>query len=190
MTVAVWWAIFSVPLLVAVPEPAGGRRLSLAQAARAGFGQVAHTVRDIRRMPAIMLFLAAYVGVTLMGARIDLMPYSLFGFRISKFYLITTLIAMFQGGTQALSRAFYARLIPAGRAAEFFRVYNMMGKFAAIGGPLLMGAVARATGNPRAGMLAITGLFIAGAVLLWRVPSAPPAPIAGQGAVSAARRRG
>ena len=93
----------------------------------------------------ILICLAGYVGVTLVAGQIDLTPYHLFGFRISKFYLITVMIATFQGGSQALSRAFYSRLIPADRAAEFFGFYNMLGKFATIGGPLLMGVVARVT---------------------------------------------
>jgi UMF1 family MFS transporter len=44
-----------------------------------------------------------------------------------------------QGGIQALSRSYYARLIPHDQSAEFFGFYNMLGKFAAIVGPVLMG---------------------------------------------------
>jgi UMF1 family MFS transporter len=240
VTVAVWWAVFAIPLFFLVPEPAGGRRMSLLQGAREGFGQVIRTVREIRRQRSVLLFLlaywfyidgvdtvitmavdygrsigfgtgelvtalllvqfvgfpfaclmgfiasrwstkgtillclAAYIGVTLVGSQIDLQPYRLFGLRISKFYTITFMIAVVQGGTQALSRAFYSRLIPKANAAQFFGFYNMLGKFAAIMGPVLMGVVARATGSPRAGMRAVTVLFVIGAALLALVKTAPP----------------
>ena len=65
-----------------------------------------------------------------------------------------------------------ARLIPAEKSAEFFGFYNMLGKFAAILGPTLMGAVALWTGNPRFGILAIIPLFVIGGALLSRVKTA------------------
>ena len=51
------------------------------------------------------------------------------------------MIGFVQGGLQALSRSYYTRLIPHERAAEFFGFYNMLGKFAVIIGPLLVGFV-------------------------------------------------
>ena len=45
----------------------------------------------------------------------------------------------------------------------------MLGKFAAILGPIIMGTVGKLTGEPRAGILSIAILFIAGGLLLWRV---------------------
>jgi UMF1 family MFS transporter len=46
-----------------------------------------------------------------------------------------------------LSRSFYARLIPKEQSAEYFGFYNMLGKFAAIIGPMLMGIVGLAARN-------------------------------------------
>ena len=60
-------------------------------------------------------------------------------------------------------------LIPPEQGAEFFGCYNMVGKFATIIGPALMGGVAAITHNPRLGILAIIVLFVAGAALLLRV---------------------
>ncbi|HHH13750.1 MAG TPA: MFS transporter, partial [Thiolapillus brandeum] len=48
----------------------------------------------------------------------------------------------------------------------FFGVYNMLGKFAAVIGPLLVGMVGVATGSSRAGILAILVLFVGGAMVL------------------------
>jgi UMF1 family MFS transporter len=50
-------------------------------------------------------------------------------------------IGLVQGGIQALSRSYYSRLIPKNKAAEYYGFYNMLGKFAAILGPVLMGLV-------------------------------------------------
>ena len=73
------------------------------------------------------------------------------------------------GGVQALSRSMYARLIPAHQSAEFFGFFNMLGKFAAVMGPALMGVASIASGNVRFSILVIVVLFVVGAVLLMRV---------------------
>jgi UMF1 family MFS transporter len=86
-----------------------------------------------------------------------------------EFYLLAGTIGLVQGGVQALSRALYARLIPANKSGEFFGFYNMLGKFAAILGPLIMGVVSVTTGNPRLSILAIIVLFVAGGALLMAV---------------------
>ncbi len=85
------------------------------------------------------------------------------------FWGVAFLVASAMGGIQALSRSFYGRLIPAEKSAEFFGLYNVFGKFAAITGPLMMGLVGRMTGETRWGILSILLLFIAGGVLLGRV---------------------
>ncbi len=88
---------------------------------------------------------------------------------VKEFYFLAVMIGLVQGGVQALSRSFYARLIPADRAAEYFGVYNMMGKAAAVLGPLLMGAVAITTNNHRYSILSIIIFFIVGLFLLFFV---------------------
>jgi UMF1 family MFS transporter len=56
--------------------------------------------------------------------------------------------------------------VPEGKSSEFFGFYNMMGKFAAVLGPLLMAVTALLTGNSRLSILSILVLFIAGGTLL------------------------
>ncbi len=80
---------------------------------------------------AIFLGIYLYMGITVWGALMT---------RKDEFYLLAVLIGLVQGGIQALSRSYYARLIPKDRTAEFYGFYNMIGKFAAILGPALMGA--------------------------------------------------
>jgi UMF1 family MFS transporter len=87
----------------------------------------------------------------------------------TEFYALAVVIGLVQGGIQSLSRSLYARLIPPDQAGEFYGFYNMLGKFAAVIGPFLVGWVGVLSGSPRVGILSIAVLFLAGAVLLWRV---------------------
>lgn len=108
----------------------------------------------------ILIGLAAYMGITVWSYHMD---------QPREFYAIAVAIGLVQGGVQSLSRSFYARLIPRNEAAEFFGFYNLLGKFAAVIGPLLMGWVAVATGSTRISILSLLILFAAGMVLLLRV---------------------
>jgi MFS transporter, UMF1 family len=98
--------------------------------------------------------------------------------RVMVFWLIAFLVGSSMGGIQAISRSFFARLIPPECSAEFFGFYNVFGKFAAITGPFLMGFVGMLTGHSRWGVLSILLLFVVGALLLIKVdaPDRFPAP--------------
>ena len=95
--------------------------------------------------------------------------------RVPMFWVLSMLVASSQGGIQALSRSFYAGLIPANSSAEFFGFYNIFGKFAAIVGPVLVGVFAALTGDSSIGVLSLAVLFVAGGFLLTRVPAQPTA---------------
>ncbi len=221
MMVAVWWAVFSLPVFLFVPEPAG--EVSGWQAVRAGMCQLRYTLHEVRRLKMAGLFLVAYWlyidGVdTIMRMAVDfglslgfkanalivaLLITQFVGFPAAivfgrlgekagpkagiyvaiavyaaviiwayfiqaewEFYVLATAIGLVQGGIQSLSRSLYARLIPAGQSAEFFGFYNMLGKFAAVIGPVMMGYVALLTGSPRLSILSILVLFVAGALVL------------------------
>ncbi len=94
---------------------------------------------------------------------------------IGHFYALAVTIGLVQGGIQSLSRSYYATLVPQGKQGEFFGFYNMMGKFAAVLGPTVVGVTALLTGDTRIGMLSILVLFVGGALLLARVKTMPPA---------------
>jgi UMF1 family MFS transporter len=121
------------------------------------FGRLGERIGPKR---AIFMAIAVYVGVTIWAAMMR---------SEAEFYALAVVIGLVQGGIQALSRSFYTRLIPVDRAAEFFGFYNMLGKFAAVAGPLLVGGVSLLTGSPRWSILALLVLFGAGALLLTRV---------------------
>lgn len=224
LSVALWWALFSIPVWLYVPNGQGG---VVRSTERPGVWQeLATTWRELRALPAAFTFLIAYwlyidgvdtivrmavdYGLALgfgandlmtallltqlvgfpaallfgwLGTRIGAMRgiwaaiivymlVVLYAWRMNTafdFYLLAVVIGLVQGGIQALSRALFARLIPRDRAGAFFGLYNMMGKFAAVIGPLLVGAVAMALDDSRAGMLSILLLFIAAVLLLFRV---------------------
>jgi UMF1 family MFS transporter len=94
-----------------------------------------------------------------------------------EFYLLAIMIGLVQGGIQSLSRSFYAKIIPTDKSAEYFGFYNMLGKFAAVIGPVLMGGVGllvRSLGYSsnlasRLGIASISVLFLIGGTLLYFV---------------------
>jgi UMF1 family MFS transporter len=88
---------------------------------------------------------------------------------VYEFYVLALMIALVQGGIQALSRSYYSKMIPEEHAAEFFGFYNFLGKFAAILGPLLVALVALFSQNSRIAIASVAILFIAGATLLYFV---------------------
>jgi UMF1 family MFS transporter len=95
---------------------------------------------------------------------------------VRHFYLLAAVIGLVQGGIQSLSRSYYATLVPEGKQGEFFGFYNMMGKFAAVLGPTMVGVTALLSGDTRVGMLSILVLFVGGSMLLARVKPATGAP--------------
>lgn len=117
---------------------------------------------------AILIAIAVYLFVCIWGALMR---------DKHEFYILAITIGLVQGGIQALSRSFFAKIIPIDRSAEYFGFYNMLGKFAAVIGPLLMGGIgllARSFGYgsgiaSRASILSVTLLFIAGGTLFYFV---------------------
>lgn len=116
----------------------------------------------------ILIALAVYLFVCIWGAFIN---------ERYEFYMMAGIIGLVQGGVQALSRSYFASMIPKEKSAEYFGFYNMMGKSAAVIGPLLMGGVGlllvkmgldQETAS-RASITSIALLFIVGAFLLYQV---------------------
>jgi len=85
-------------------------------------------------------------------------------------FILGALIGSAQGGIQALSRSYYAKIIPKANANEFFGFYNIFGKFAAIMGPALMALTTSLTGSAQYSILAIIPLFIIGLTVFMTLP--------------------
>jgi len=90
---------------------------------------------------------------------------------ITDVFILGALIGSAQGGVQALSRSYFAKLVPKKQSNEFFGFYNIVGKFAAVLGPFLMAATTDLTGNGRYSILAIIPLFIIGLIVFLRLPN-------------------
>jgi UMF1 family MFS transporter len=132
------------------------------------FGLLAERIGTRR---GILIGIAVYALITFWATRID---------EARDFYALAIAVGLVQGGVQSLSRSLYAQLIPPDKSGEFFGFYNMMGKFAAVLGPALVGWTALATGSSRIGILSILVLFVAGGLVLLRVDvRRPPAPSGG-----------
>ena len=224
VAVAVWWALFSIPLFRRVPEPPaaggnGGRGFSVGIA----FSRLARTFSEVRRYKnAFLLFIAMLLyqdGIqtvirmaSVYGAEVGIdqnaqiaafvmvqfvgIPFSfLFGMMgtrfgtkrcifaaigvyivatslayfmttATEFFLLAFLVATVLGGSQALSRALFSRMVPPDRTSEFFGFYAVSERFATVFGPTLFGLSVAITGSSRSALLAIIGLFLAGAFVL------------------------
>ncbi|MGD2116902.1 MAG: MFS transporter [Chromatiales bacterium] len=223
--VAVWWALFSLPLLLFVREhrqddPPAGRVII------ASYRSLLQTLKRIMRLRMTFLFLLAYwfyidgvdtiirmavdfglsVGLESNGLLIALLVTQFVGFPAAllfghigqlkgpkfgisiclvvygvivfwayqlqqqwEFYVLAVAVGLVQGGVQSLSRSLFARLVPPQQKAAFFGFYNMLGKFAAVIGPVMVGTVALLTQDSRTSILSVLVLFGIGALLLARV---------------------
>jgi UMF1 family MFS transporter len=85
-----------------------------------------------------------------------------------EFYLLAVLLALVQGGTQALSRSLFASMIPRVRSSEFFGFYSVFEKAAGIAGPALFGLIALWSGSSRNAILSVLVFFLAGGIVLAR----------------------
>ncbi len=110
----------------------------------------------------LLVAIAAYFCITLFAA--------FFLREAFEFWILAICVGLFQGGIQALSRSEFGKLIPKEHANEYFGFFDIFGKYAAVLGTLLVSVFTQITGNPSIGVLSISVLFIAGFVLLWRMP--------------------
>jgi UMF1 family MFS transporter len=227
VTVALWWALFSIPLFRWVREPPPlGTPVHGLGAVRAGFRQLRATFTHLRLLRTAFTFLLAYwcyidavdtivrmavdyglaLGFPSRSLIVALLMVQFIGFpaaiafgrlgerlgpksgiylaiavyvgvvlfasqmtSVTEFYGLAVAIGLVQGGVQSLSRSLYARLVPPDKSAEFFGFFNMLGKFAAVLGPVLVGFMSLQSGNPRSSLLVLLVLFAVGVILLRRV---------------------
>jgi MFS transporter, UMF1 family len=226
VSVAIWWALFSVPLFRKVAEPTAPLRddtRSNLQLIGAAFSGLFRTLRELRRFKHAFLLLIAFViysdgigtiirmatsygtdlgldqssliaaillvqfaGIPfsfafgLLAGRIGAKPsifltlavyivISILGYYMQTardFYILALMVAMVQGGSQALSRSLFASMIPRDRSSEFFGFFSIFEKFGAIAGPATFEIASRATGSSRSAILSVMVFFIAGAAVL------------------------
>jgi len=79
------------------------------------------------------------------------------------------MVAIVQGGSQALSRSLYAALSPAAKSGEFFGLFGVMEKFSTIIGPILFALAGLIFGSSRPAILSLVLIFLIGGYLLTKV---------------------
>ena len=104
----------------------------------------------------IMIAIAAYTGIAI---------FAYFMSASWQFWVLAIFVGMFQGGIQALSRSYFAKIIPAERSGEFFGFYDICGKGASVIGTTLMGLVSQMTGSVNNGVGVIAVFFVIGLIL-------------------------
>jgi UMF1 family MFS transporter len=139
------------------------------------FGWLAERITAKR---AILLALAVYVAIALVGYRMK---------TASDFYVLALLVGTVQGGSQALSRSLFSKIVPAHKSGEFFGFFGVFDKFAGIFGPALFAATIVATGSSRDAVLSVIGFFVVGGVLLSMVDVEEGVRVAREAELSTAR---
>jgi MFS transporter, UMF1 family len=89
---------------------------------------------------------------------------------VAQFYALAAVIGLVQGGTQALSRSLFSHLIPAGREAEYYSFYEISDRGTSWLGPLAFGLTYQLTGSYRYAIISLVVFFVAGFLLLLRLP--------------------
>jgi UMF1 family MFS transporter len=121
------------------------------------FGRIAGTMTTKR---SIILALIAYAIVAVWGFFLD---------AVIEFWFLAWMVAVVQGGSQALSRSLYASMSPTSVSGEFFGFFSVMSKFSAILGPVLFAGAVALFGSSRPAVLSLVVFFVVGIVLLTKV---------------------
>ncbi|BCN30574.1 MFS transporter [Anaeromicropila herbilytica] len=79
-----------------------------------------------------------------------------------EFWLMAVCVAIFQGAIQALSRSYFAKIIPKDKSSEYFGFFDIFSKGASFTGTFLMGLTTQIFGNSRAGVFVICIMFVIG----------------------------
>lgn len=117
------------------------------------FGRLA---KKISPSKIISICIAAYLGISLYAYGLDTQL---------EFWILAILVGMFQGTIQALSRSYFAKIIPAEKAGEYFGIYDILGKGASLFGTAFVSVVSQVTGNINIGVSALSVVFLIGFVL-------------------------
>ena len=123
------------------------------------FGRLSMKVKNSQ---LITVCIAAYLGIGI---------FAIFLRHPWQFWTLAVLVGMFQGGIQALSRSYFAKIVPAEKSGEYFGLMDICGKGAAFLGTTLVAAVSQATGSMNLGVAVISVLFLAG-LLVFRKAAA------------------
>ena len=112
----------------------------------------------------ILVCILSYLGI------------SIFAFFLAhqwQFWVLAVWVGMFQGGIQALSRSYFTKIVPSDQTGEFFGLYDICGKGAAILGTTIVSAVSQLTGSVNKGVGMISIMFVLGIFLFIKASKMP-----------------
>lgn len=121
------------------------------------FGTLSKTIQTQKLLQFCIL---AYTGIAIFAIQLD---------KQWEFWLLAVLVGMFQGAIQALSRSYFAKIIPAEKSGEFFGIFDICGKGAAFVGTALVGMLAQLTGQMNLGIAAISIMFMVGFIIFKKI---------------------
>lgn len=104
----------------------------------------------------IKVCIAAYTAIALYAVQLD---------KLYEFWILAVGVGMFQGAIQALSRSYYAKIIPKEKSAEYFALMDIFGKGASIVGTMIVSIVSQITDSQNKAIVAIPVLFIIGLIV-------------------------
>jgi len=110
--------------------------------------------------PALFVALAVYVCISVLGY---------FMTATWHFFALAFLVGIVQGGSQALSRSLFARMIPKHKSSEYFGFFAVFEKFAGVAGPAVFAGSIALFGSSRAAVLSVIVFFVLGALFLSKV---------------------
>lgn len=97
---------------------------------------------------------------------------ALFAVQLDKqweFWVLAVAVGCFQGGIQALSRSYFAKIIPENASGEYFGLFDICGKGASFLGTMLIGVVTQITGKQNIGVAALSIMFVIGYLIFNKV---------------------
>ncbi|PLX27196.1 MAG: MFS transporter [Ignavibacteria bacterium] len=224
-SVGLWWGGFSIITFQRLIEPrAAGKRPPLLTIVNTGFRRLSQTMRTVRSLKQMGLFLLAFMiyndgiqtviamatiygseelhfdTLTLMGALLmiqfvgmvgsqmfamlasrfgtkrmvlvslvvwtGVVVYAFYMTEPLEFWILGGVVGLVLGGSQALSRSLYSRIIPPAASAEFFGFFSVFEKFSAIWGPIAFALIRQLTGSARLSILSLVAFFVVGGIIL------------------------
>ena len=117
------------------------------------FGRLANCYKTER---LITICIGAYLGIAI---------FAIFLKEQWQFWILAILVGMFQGGIQALSRSYFAKIIPPEKSGEYFGLMDICGKGASFLGTTVISLISQVTGKVNIGVGAISVFFILGMIV-------------------------
>ena len=102
-----------------------------------------------------MISILGYLGIALFALQLD---------KAWEFWFLAVFVAVFQGAIQALSRSYFAKIIPKEKSSEYFGFYDIFGKGAAFMGTMLMGISTQLSGSSKTGVFMLALMFVVGLI--------------------------